>query len=62
MRAKVDFSVPAEIMLGITRKISKDYSVKLDAYSALYLEYCTLMFLREGHRRAARRTEAVEGL
>lgn len=29
-------------MLGITRKNSKDYGAKLDAYSALYLEYYTL--------------------
>lgn len=42
MRTKVDFSITAEIVLGITRKNSKDYSVKLDAYSALYLEYYTL--------------------
>lgn len=29
-------------MLGITRKNSTDYSVKLDAHSALCLEYYTL--------------------
>lgn len=69
MRTKVDFSINAEIMLGITRKNSKDYSAKLDAYKCFISGILyTLMFLekvwhnQERHGRAARRNEAIERL